>query len=254
MMKILLGSGGLLIVVILILYLRSDTSTDRVVPPPSDAAAYSDILSYELDPSRQNLVFFSVDDRGSPFEHHGRLRRWLESSGQELVFAMNGGMFKADLSPQGLYIEDGVKVTEIDTVQNGYGNFYLQPNGIFWITESGKGAVRPTQQFTETEKVAYATQSGPMLVIDGSIHSAFKVSSQNLHIRNGVGILPDGHLLFALSKVPVNFYRLAKFFQDHGCEHALYLDGFVSRVYLPEQEWMQEDGQFGIIIAETRER
>jgi len=30
----------------------------------------------------------------------------------------------------------------------------------------------------------------------------------------------------------------------------LYLDGFVSRTYLPSQNWKQEGGSFGIIIAE----
>jgi uncharacterized protein YigE (DUF2233 family) len=32
----------------------------------------------------------------------------------------------------------------------------------------------------------------------------------------------------------------------------LYLDGLVSRTYLPEKEWTQTDGNFGVIIAVTK--
>ena len=90
-----------------------------------------------------------------------------------------------------------------------------------------------------------------MLLIDGAIHSQFNLNSPNLHIRNGVGVLPDGKILFALSKEKINFYQFAQFFQDNGCQNALYLDGFVSRTYLPSQQWVQEDGKYGIIIAQV---
>jgi len=89
-----------------------------------------------------------------------------------------------------------------------------------------------------------------MLLIEGKIHPKFNKDSENLHIRNGVGILPNGNLLFAMSKEEVNFYRLAEFFKDNKCENALYLDGFVSRTFLPSKNWIQEDGNFGVIIGE----
>ena len=101
-----------------------------------------------------------------------------------------------------------------------------------------------------SDEVAYATQSGTMLVIDGTLHPAFTKGSANVHIRNGVGVLPDGRLLFAMSKQKINFYDFASFFKNKGCQQALYLDGFVSRTYLPEQNWVQIDGHFGVLIAE----
>ena len=91
-----------------------------------------------------------------------------------------------------------------------------------------------------------------MLLIDGNIHSKFRKGSSNLNIRNGVGILPNGNILFAMSKEEINFYDLATFFKQKGCKNALYLDGFVSKVYLPSQNWQQTDGIFGVIIAETK--
>jgi uncharacterized protein YigE (DUF2233 family) len=87
------------------------------------------------------------------------------------------------------------------------------------------------------------------LVIDGEIHKAFNKGSTNLNIRNGVGILPNNKILFAMSKKEINFYDFAEFFKSKGCKNALYLDGFVSRTYCPNQNWMQTDGDFGVIIG-----
>ena len=95
----------------------------------------------------------------------------------------------------------------------------------------------------------WATQSGPMLVIDGAIHSAFKKGSINVNIRNGVGILPDNKIVFAISKEEINFYDFAEYFKNLGCKNALYLDGFVSRMYLPEKNLSATDGAFGVIIG-----
>ena len=38
----------------------------------------------------------------------------LADKGQSLAFAMNAGMFQPDLSPVGLYVEDGKQVTRLD--------------------------------------------------------------------------------------------------------------------------------------------
>jgi uncharacterized protein YigE (DUF2233 family) len=89
-----------------------------------------------------------------------------------------------------------------------------------------------------------------MLVIDGKIHPEFKRGSSNVNIRNGVGVLANGQVIFVMSKKPINLYDFASFFLKAGCINALYLDGFVSRTYLPTQKWEQTEGDFGVIIAE----
>ena len=91
-----------------------------------------------------------------------------------------------------------------------------------------------------------------MLIIDGKMHPAFQKGSSNLHIRNAVGLLPNGNLLFVMSKKKINFYELANFFIKNNCKNALYLDGFVSRTYLPTENWKQLDGNFGVIIGEIK--
>lgn len=163
---------------------------------------------------------------------------------------MNGGMYMRDQTPLGLYIENGETKKKINAVKDAFGNFYMQPNGIFTIYNNDSAAVIKTTDYQSDKKIKYATQSGPMLLINGDTHPKFNKGSSNLNIRNGVGILPNGNPIFAISKKPINFYDFAEYFKKLGCKNALYLDGFVSRAYIPAKNWTQTDGQFGVIIAE----
>jgi uncharacterized protein YigE (DUF2233 family) len=206
-------------------------------------------LDYRIDFKKQNLRLYWKDDKDQPFRSFQNLKDWLDQKGQKLVFAMNGGMYKTDNSPLGLYIE-ATKVLASINKKSGNGNFYLKPNGIFYITADSQAAICTTENFRINSKIKYATQSGPMLVIDGQIHSAFKEGATNVNIRNGVGLLPNGQPLFVMSKTEINFYDFANYFKKAGCKNALYLDGFVSRTYLPGKNWMQTGGDFGVIIGE----
>ena len=191
------------------------------------------------------------NDKQENFKSILNLKTWLDSKHQTLLFAMNGGMYKQDNSPQGLFIENKKRVAPLDT-SNGSGNFYLKPNGVFYITTGNIPVICTTPKFNDNGQIKYATQSGPMLLIEGQIHPAFKEGSTNLNIRNGVGILPDNEIVFAMSKTEINFYDFASYFKSLGCKNALYLDGLVSRTYLPEKNWTQTDGNFGVIIGVTK--
>jgi uncharacterized protein YigE (DUF2233 family) len=206
------------------------------------------ILSYEVNLEKQNLQFFLKNESGEYYNTFYNLKKELENKDEELVFAMNGGMFMKDYTPLGLYIENGGEKHKINKTQEAFGNFYMQPNGIFYITEDKKGVVCKSTDF-ENKNIQYATQSGPMLVIDGKLHPKFNEGSKNLNIRNGVGILPNGNVLFAMSKKKINFYDFAQYFKKLGCKNALYLDGFVSRTYLPSKGYKTNGGKFGVIIG-----
>ena len=207
-------------------------------------------VSYIVNPKKQNLEFFWKNEKGEHFKNAENLISWLKSKNKKLLFSTNGGMYKKDNSPQGLYVENTITKSEIDAL-NGNGNFYLKPNGVFYLTTEKNPIICKTEDFVNNGKIKYATQSGPMLVIDGEIHAAFKKNSTNLNIRNGVGILPNNQIVFAISKKEINFYDFAEYFKNLGCKNALYLDGFVSRTYLPEKNWKQIDGNFGVIIGVT---
>lgn len=211
--------------------------------------ADADIISYTADTQTGHVRLYWKNDTGSIVGSLSHLKTYVESKKLHLIAAMNGGMYKADHSPQGLFIQEGKVVSPADTMK-GQGNFYMQPNGIFFITTQGKAGICKTPLFAYKD-VAYATQSGPMLISGGVINSAFTPGSKNINIRNGVGILPDGKIVLAISSDKINFYDFAMYFKKLGCTNALYLDGFVSRMYLPQSGIEQPDGDFGVIIGVT---
>jgi uncharacterized protein YigE (DUF2233 family) len=146
-----------------------------------------------------------------------------------MAFAMNAGMYLPDSSPQGLYIEGGTTIAPLNTRDAKGLNFYLKPNGVFTVAADGHAAVVETSRFVSSPDIAYATQSGPMLVIYGKMHPTFAENGTSLYVRNGVGVRADGTVVFAISLTPVSFGRLARLFRDAlECPDALYLDGFVS--------------------------
>ena len=207
------------------------------------------IISYIVDPKKQDLQLYWKDDKGQIIQNFENLKTYVAGKNKKLVFAMNGGMFQPDYTPCGLYIQQQQTIRSLVTA-SGSGNFFLKPNGVFYINNNNTAAICTTPNFTNDNKqVKWATQSGPMLVIDGVIHPAFKQGSANVNIRNGVGILPDNKIVFAISKEEINFFDFAEYFKNLGCKNALYLDGFVSRMYLPEQNLSDTDGNFGVIIG-----
>ncbi len=208
---------------------------------------------YTIDVKKQDLRLFWKNENGEKFKSIQNLKDWIEKQNLILDFAMNAGMYNKENSPQGLYIEKQKVLTALDTT-NDVGNFYLKPNGVFYITTGNVPVICKTEQFQNNRKVKYATQSGPMLIIDGKIHPEFKEGSSNLNIRNGVGILPNGNVVFVLSKKEINFYDFAAYFKSLGCRNALYLDGFVSRAYVPSEKWIQTDGNFGVLFAVVRKK
>jgi len=207
-------------------------------------------VNYIVNPKKQDLKFYLKNENQGNFGSLLNLKNWVESKNKKLIFAMNGGMYQKDGSPQGLYIENHKTIAKLDT-KNAGGNFYLKPNGVFFISDQNNPEICTTKDFKPSKNIKFATQSGPMLIIDGKIHPDFKEGSSNLNIRNGVGILPDNSIVFAMSKEPINFYDFANYFKSLGCKNALYLDGLVSRTYLPEKKWTQTDGNFGVIIGVT---
>lgn len=195
------------------------------------------------------IELFWRDDKGVNFGSIEKVKNHVERNGKHLRFAMNGGMYQEDGKPLGLFIQNGKQIAPLNVRRNATGNFYIEPNGVFYTTNDGEAFVTTTPNFANDGRVKFATQSGPMLVVDGAVNPQFKPNSDNLNLRNGVCISNDGAVIFAVSRSPVSFYDFAEYFKNAGCQNALFLDGFVSRMYLPEKSIAQTDGDFGVIIA-----
>jgi uncharacterized protein YigE (DUF2233 family) len=208
-----------------------------------------DFVTFVVNAEAANIEFYWKNENGELIRSLENMKYLAEKKGKTLRFAMNGGMYQKDNTPLGLFIQHGKVVAPLNLKQNSEGNFYLQPNGVFYITEDKQAFLSTTQNFREQTNIKFATQSGPMLLIEGEINPNFKQGSGNLNIRNGVCVLDKDRVVFSMSRREVNFYDFAKHFKDLGCRNALFLDGFVSRMYLPEQKIEQLDGDFGVIIG-----
>jgi uncharacterized protein YigE (DUF2233 family) len=203
-----------------------------------------------IDTKTCNIELFLKDETGAPLLSFDRLGKLLASRQAEMLFAMNAGMYQPDYQAQGLFVSKGKQLQELD-LKDGEGNFYLKPNGVFVITRDKKASVQLSQDYSASpQNVWLATQSGPMLVINGNIHPAFREGSSNLNIRNGVGVLSSGQVVFAISRQEVNFFDFASLFRDRlGCDNALYLDGVISKIYAPTLGRNDLGGQLGPMIA-----
>ena len=194
--------------------------------------AGNDYTVCTVSPGEEELRLFLYDDDGLPFGQFGAIDRDLRADGKRLGFAMNAGMYHDDRAPVGHYVEDGREVMRV--IPNaGPGNFGLLPNGVLCL-RTGRADVFETLRFVaEAPECTYATQSGPMLVIDGALHPRFLVDSTSRYIRNGVGTTADGQrAVFAISNNAVTFHEFGTLFRDHlDLPNALFLDGNISRMY-----------------------
>ncbi|WP_238368142.1 phosphodiester glycosidase family protein [Mesobacterium pallidum] len=188
----------------------------------------------DIDPATEELRLFLRDGTGAPYGHFRNVDAALAGEGKRLGIAMNAGMYHDDRRPVGLYVEDGQQEMRLVT-SAGPGNFGLLPNGVFCIGD-GWARVIETKAFEAAPPACrHASQSGPMLVIDGALHPRFLVDSTSRYIRNGVGTTEAGdRVVLAISQNPVTFHEFGRLFRDVlELPQALYFDGNVSRLHDP---------------------
>lgn len=201
-----------------------------------------------VDTRAEHLELFLADETGAPFRRLDRLDAWLRSQKRQLRFAMNAGMYEPDLSPVGLFVARGHELGPLNLAE-GAGNFYLKPNGVFFLTATGPRILRSTKYREPPAGVLLATQSGPLLLEDGVINPAFSSTSKSKHIRNGVGVRGN-EAIFVISNEPVTFYEFARYFKDRlQCRDALYFDGVVSSLLAPELGRKDSTVDLGPMIA-----
>ena len=198
-------------------------------------------------------LFWQQADNKSPLLTFDKLLTTLPAS-QSLAFAMNAGMYNEHYAPIGYTVINGKEIRALNLKEGG-GNFHLLPNGVMWWDKSGKVEITESHALQQalnkgTAKPWFATQSGPMLVINDKIHPQFNPNSTSAKFRNGAGVCSDGSIQFVNSNEPVTFYQLAALFKDDlQCPNALFLDGGIaSALYAPTID-KQDKKDMGVMIA-----
>jgi uncharacterized protein YigE (DUF2233 family) len=207
-----------------------------------------------VEPKKDDLRLLWKDESGQRLGDFDSVERWAQRSKKSVLLATNSGIFAPGFTPLGIHIEQGKELVKLNRWHGG-GNFFLKPNGVFFVTASGKSGVLETEEFAKTKlKLRLATQSGPLLMQRGKIHPKFTRGSANRNWRNGVGVTKDGRAIFVYSHLPVNFWDFATLFRDRlGCPDALYLDGAISGMRCPQASaHFEGSGSFAGILAVLR--
>lgn len=185
-----------------------------------------------------------LDADGKPLQDFNGLQKQVAAQGKRIAFATNAGIYQRGPKPCGLTICNGQELVPLN-LQPGEGNFYLMPNGVFYLDDQkGPGVMEAVEFGRSGLKPRLATQSGPLLLRKGVIHPAFNANSPNKRQRSAVGVRgKDGQIIFALSDREdsvngrVTFHQLTRLFLHLGCKDALFLDGDISTMVIkPPQD------------------
>lgn len=212
------------------------------------------VKSEVLASERYSLqLFWQQPNSTQPLLSFANLLTTLPTS-QTLNFAMNAGMYDENYAPIGYTVIEGKEIHSLNLKEGG-GNFHLLPNGVMWWDKTGAVQITESNVLDEQLKSGqaqpwYATQSGPMLVINNEIHPQFNPNSASAKLRNGAGICSDGNIQFVNSDEPVTFYQFAALFKDDlKCPNALFLDGGIaSALYAPSID-KHDKKEMGVMIG-----
>ena len=191
------------------------------------------VIRVDLKAARIKVLW--KNSAGTPY---GSLDQAYRQIGGDLLALTNAGIYSGNHTPEGLHVEDGVTLSQLN-LNGGGGNFYLRPNGVFYVADEGAGIVESEKFNSQVGRanVREATQSGPLLVIGGEVHQSLKPDSQSLYVRNGIGVKSPDEVYIVVSVGEVSLYDFASVFKEQlHCPEALYLDGCVSQMYLPARD------------------
>lgn len=206
-----------------------------------------------VHPTRVHVLW--ADDSGRPLRTFDSMAKHVEAKGWKAELLMNGGIFEPGGVPSGLLVQEGKELHPVNR-RDGEGNFYLKPNGVFFLTDTAAGVIDTAKWPPAGRAVRSAVQSGPLLLRDGKVHPAFRKESASRLIRNGVGVTRNGKVVLAMTdfdseKLP-NLFEFARLFRTLGCDNALFLDGDLSQIR-KRGEFQRPGGRFGsflVVLAE----
>jgi uncharacterized protein YigE (DUF2233 family) len=237
---------------------KDETAAKPVPPPPPCTSATFEgvpLTHCIADPARHTIRTV-LGPKGKPYRSLSELAVSMGARAQQVAFATNGGMFDAAGLPIGYYVEANKRGHTLNR-NEGWGNFHLQPNGVFYGS-GGRWAVRTSADFAKavSTRPQFGTQSGPMLVIGGKLHPRIDADGPSRKLRNGVGVDRQGRAHFVISDAPISFGQLARYFRDElKTPNALFLDGSVSSLWDPTMGRVDGGPPLGpLIVVEKRNK
>lgn len=197
-------------------------------------------IIYKPNLKRKQIKMYWKSKDGTAYSNLKKLL--IKTDTGKIRFITNGGIYTENYTPEGLYIEDYKIITDLN-LNSGKGNFYLEPNGVFYV-ENGIPKISVSKDFRKNKNISYAVQSGPVLIKDSRINEQFMKNSKSLKIRSAVGIDKEDNLFFLMSETKINFYDFSKYALDIlECKDLLFLDGTISKMYfdtdskIPDQKY-----------------
>ena len=220
---------------------------------------YEDYIGYVVDMNKEKISTYQDHEGNQLYETSlASAYKYYGKNSTSVSMVTNAGMFQPNHYPEGILIMDSIEYAPIDTLSvkaKITPNFYLKPNGVFFEV-NGSYFINETTEFNEAYskgaiKPRIATQSGPMLVHNGIHHPKFNHESRSRKLRSGLGIMPNGNVVFLISKEHhTNFFQFATLFKDvFGCQEALFLDGVISKMSFKEMNLESKSGNFGPILV-----
>jgi uncharacterized protein YigE (DUF2233 family) len=193
------------------------------------------------------------DEGGSQYQTLGKLHMALTAKGTQPAMLLNAGIYEPGYVPTGLHVQGGKEATPLNA-SDGVGNFFLKPNGVFWIGKAGAGVAETGEYAKMKKRPRLATQSGPLLLRNGKVHPKVTPRGLSRKLRHGVGVLPDGKVLFLISvagerAVQPNLHGFASAFAALGCKDALYLDGSISKMWVKGRDGLKHERLFAGMLA-----
>lgn len=130
------------------------------------------------------------------------------------LISINGGFFDHEFNPLGLRINNKKLQNPLKRI-SWWGIFYIKNNRPY---------ISNIRNFNQNSDIDFAVQSGPRLLIKGTIPS-LKVGSAD---RSALGVTPEGKVIILVStNAPMSTYELAQMMKSPPlfCTDAINLDG-----------------------------
>lgn len=166
---------------------------------------------FKIDPGKFDFKpLWATPDR------YQSIRKMVENS--EAVLGVNSNFFDENGKPLGLIVSDGQTLHPFKDI-SWWGIFYFIRNQPHLIHSS---------QWKMDEKISYAVQTGPRLVVNGKVSSQLKPNQSQ---KTAIGFNKAGDVILAMTLYPMEIHDLAKMMARAeakgglGCIEALNLDG-----------------------------